>query len=200
MPPELASGLELDGNPLHVLLLILAILSGTALLLGTLMNRPPALSTPRSAARAQASPPPAKPGDEQAVIMRKPPSRPLVNLRPASTAPSTAPHGVTAVGSKEARASLRRKGRPVRLRVAIGNPQEQSFLAWVTNRSRGGLGVVVTQEITAGTTLYVQAIDAPADSPWVEVLVRGCRPKGNRWLLGCMFRQELPVSVLLLFG
>jgi hypothetical protein len=32
------------------------------------------------------------------------------------------------------------------------------------------------------------------------VEVRHCRHKGDRWLAGCKFGQELPWSVLLLFG
>jgi hypothetical protein len=100
----------------------------------------------------------------------------------------------------EQRTSVRRKGKPVRILVFSGDPSETPLRAWVVNRSRGGVRIVSTKQFAAGAVLAIRTIDAPEDIPWVQVEVRNCRPKGPRWALGCKFLEQLPWSMLLLFG
>jgi hypothetical protein len=87
------------------------------------------------------------------------------------------------------RAGTRRKGRPTR--VWLRADEEEPFLCWVTDRSRGGLAIVVDRLVPIGTPISVLPADAPADSPWPTLEVRNCRRKGNRWQLGCQFTGEV---------
>jgi len=100
---------------------------------------------------------------------------------------------------RERRASVRRKGNPIGVIILAGEsaPAEPGL---VIDRSKGGLCVTMSQPVPVGTTLQLRACQAPEDTPWIPVLVRHCAAKGDRWHLGCQFTQELPWSVLLLFG
>jgi hypothetical protein len=61
---------------------------------------------------------------------------------------------------------------------------------WVADVSRGGLGLVALRALPVGTVLRVRATQAAEAVPWVEVCVRSCRRKGQRWQLGCRFHGE----------
>ena len=103
-------------------------------------------------------------------------------------------------GPKEKRASLRRKGKPVRILIADAECVAAPIRGWVVDRSRGGLYLVVSQPMAVGMILSIRAAHAPETMPWVRVEIRRCRPKGNRWGLGCRFQRELSWGELLLFG
>jgi hypothetical protein len=70
----------------------------------------------------------------------------------------------------------------------------------VLDRSRGGLYLSVPHRIDVGSLLTVRTSDFPNDVASVRLLVRHCIQKGNEWRIGCQFVEELPWSVLLLFG
>ncbi len=103
-------------------------------------------------------------------------------------------------GTREKRASLRRKGKPVRVLMADAETTQEPTTGWVLDRSRGGLYLVVSEPVAVGTMLSVRATHAPDTMPWVQVEIRRCHPKGNRWGLGCRFKRELAWGELLLFG
>lgn len=99
---------------------------------------------------------------------------------------------------RERRNSLRRRGNPVGVLVLAGEGRAEPGL--VLDRSKGGFCLSVAQPVDVGATLRVRTCHAPDDVPWIDVLVRHCAQKGDRWHLGCQFAEELPWSVLLLFG
>jgi hypothetical protein len=71
---------------------------------------------------------------------------------------------------------------------------------WVTDRSTGGLAVVVGQPVEPGTILSIRTANAPDTVSWYQVEVRSCRPVEADWELGCQWVKAPPWSVLLLFG
>ena len=48
--------------------------------------------------------------------------------------------------------------------------------------------------------MFARAEAAPVGSPWVGVVVRHCRNRGDHFLIGCQFHTTPPWGVLLLFG
>jgi hypothetical protein len=101
---------------------------------------------------------------------------------------------------REKRSSLRREGNSVEVLVDGVTSLDQPIQGLVVNRSRGGLQLSLEQSVEVGSLLRVRPPTAPEDLPWVEILVRHCQARGDRWHLGCAFVDELPWSVLLLFG
>lgn len=100
----------------------------------------------------------------------------------------------------ERRRSLRRQGNPVTVRVTDAETLTPPYEGTVFDRSTGGLCLRVSNPVPPGTILCVLPIHAPEGLPWVRVMVRSCRPAAELWALGCEFIEELPLSVLLLFG
>ncbi len=98
------------------------------------------------------------------------------------------------------RSSLRRGGNPVPVMIRDDSAEAAPTDALVLDRSRGGLLVSVPQPISAGTLLSVRLPNVEEDDSWVQIEVRHCRQRDDRWLLGCAFRKEHPWSTLLLFG
>jgi hypothetical protein len=94
----------------------------------------------------------------------------------------------------------RRSGHAKRILLRVGRSGKVPLTCWVTNRSRGGLSIVAEQPFAPLTIVEVRPGDAPDDVPWVKLEVRSCRPKADRWYLGCRFTEELPWAVVLLFG
>ncbi len=105
-----------------------------------------------------------------------------------------------AAGKSRAERPLRRSGETIPAQVTIGNDDSQLIDATVVDRSRGGLGLALPQEVRVGSALRVRSMNYEESGPWVEVEVRHCRRRGDQWLVGCKFRQTLPLNVLLLFG
>jgi PilZ domain len=101
---------------------------------------------------------------------------------------------------KERRASLRRHGNAVPVAVTNPSSPEQPLGGLVLNRSKGGLQLSIKQSVPVGTVLGVRAAEAADDLPWVQVRVKRCREHDDSWILGCQFVEDLPWSVLLLFG
>jgi hypothetical protein len=74
------------------------------------------------------------------------------------------------------------------------------LLCWVTDRGRGGLGLVVTRLVPLGSPILVRPTDAPPGTPWAQLEVRNCRRKGPRWHIGCRYTEELPSMLRLQLG
>ena len=101
---------------------------------------------------------------------------------------------------RERRRHLHRRGKPIK--AALSNPagDQEPIPCWVTDRSRGGLGLITKQPLEIGARHEIRALQAPEGLPGVAIEVRTCRQKGRHWLIGCQFTDELTWSVLLLFG
>jgi hypothetical protein len=101
---------------------------------------------------------------------------------------------------REKRTWMRREGNPLEIQVADAARTQPPITALVLNRSRGGLLLSVPHPSDRGTNLSVRPPHAPDEEAWIHVQVRYCKQKGDCWHLGCKFTQQLPWSVLLLFG
>jgi hypothetical protein len=100
----------------------------------------------------------------------------------------------------EKRRSLRRHGPVVIVLISDALNPGKPLEGLVLDRSRGGLYLSVPHRIDAGSRLTVRTPDFPNHVASVKLLVRHCKQKGREWRIGCQFMEELPWSVLLLFG
>jgi hypothetical protein len=189
MPPEVATGLAPDGNPLQSLLVLLAILgAGGFIVIGLLGRQSPVSSPPTQS--------------------RKPPL--LGSARRKLTAESRSPRKSSFRGKRasrsagdapgEKRREIRRAGGVVSVLLKDLGAAEEAAEAVVLDRSKGGLLLSLDRALPIGRVISLRAVNAPDDLPWVNLTVRRCRKKGEGWELGCQFVDELPWSVLLLFG
>jgi hypothetical protein len=101
---------------------------------------------------------------------------------------------------RERRTSLRRRGAPVEVLVAAKEPGQEPAKGVVLDRSRGGLCLSLGQPAASGTTLRVRVASLADEMEWVQLEVRHCRRRDERWLAGCKFVENLPWTVVLLFG
>lgn len=103
------------------------------------------------------------------------------------------------VGSpSERRTSPRREGAPIT--VCITGPLVGTFEAAVLDRSVQGLGLSAPRPVARGAVLRIRPTNAPTSIPWIQVRVKNCRKRGQRWMLGCQFVETPSWDVLLLFG
>jgi hypothetical protein len=101
---------------------------------------------------------------------------------------------------REKRGSLRRGGNTVPVAVTFAESQAEPVEGNVLDRSRGGLRLALRQPVEVGKLLAVRAPHFPDDLASVRIRVRHCQQRGESWLLGCQFVDELPWSILLMFG
>jgi hypothetical protein len=128
---------------------------------------------------------------------RKPPPPPLP-APPKESAPQRNPFEPPSY--RERRAYVRRGDKPTKILISDANAAAEPFPGLVSNRSMGGLRLVVPRELEENMILSVRAADADASSPWVQVEVKWCRAQEGSWELGCQFVRTPPYSQLLLFG
>jgi hypothetical protein len=100
----------------------------------------------------------------------------------------------------EQRKAHRRGGNPVEVFVAIGEETTPTGRGWVVDRSVGGLGLNVAEEMKVGTHLQLLPVSAAGVTPWTEVEVKSCRAIKDGFEVGCQFVRQPQWSVLLLFG
>jgi hypothetical protein len=100
---------------------------------------------------------------------------------------------------QDRRTAPRRRGNRVEVYLTNEAKTEQ-VLAWVVNRSMGGVCLVVEQPLEEGTLLKVRPRGAPQTAPWLAVEIRSCRANGNDWEIGCRFLEAPQWNDLLLFG
>jgi PilZ domain len=98
------------------------------------------------------------------------------------------------------RRSIRRGGNAVPVVVSDILEPQQLIPGVVLNRSRGGLSLSVPQKLEVGRLIAVRTPDFPDCLASVRLRVRHCKEKGDKWQVGCQFMEELPWSVLLIFG
>jgi hypothetical protein len=101
---------------------------------------------------------------------------------------------------REKRKHPRREGAPMPVLLEGEGIEEVPIACSVVDRSRGGLGIVLDRRLEPGTLVTVRPVDAPEDVATVRVKVCTCRRRGRGWYVGCRFTEELPWSVVLLFG
>jgi hypothetical protein len=100
----------------------------------------------------------------------------------------------------ERRNGLRRSGSSIRVRVADAEYHEIG-MAWVMDRSTGGIGLYMEEPLEPGTVVRVRPEGAGDVAGWIPVTVRSCQKgEADFWKLGCQFERTPPWSVLLLFG
>jgi hypothetical protein len=102
------------------------------------------------------------------------------------------------------RRALRRAGPPTPIRVAASAQQgpdaPPADEALVLDRATGGLCFAVECPLPAGGEAFLRVEGSGPDFPWVAVCVRHCRDCGEFFLIGCQFRDKLPLNILLQFG
>jgi hypothetical protein len=130
----------------------------------------------------------------QAVVVA--PETPPPAEAPAPQGPDPFDHGSVT----ERRCSLRRKGSLVEVQVSDEPATREPVKAWVFDRSMGGLGLLLDDEVTVGTVLSLRARNAPRSTPWVQVAVRSCKKDSAGYEVGCEFLRTPPWNILLLFG
>lgn len=125
---------------------------------------------------------------------RKPEAPP--NLQRA-TEPDPFTHGSTG----DRRQSARRTGSP--LRILLKDPSEEKTI-WegiVTDRSIGGLRIMVQNSWPVNQVINVRVVDAPPTVPWLAVQVRRCTEMPDHmYEVGCQFIRTPPWAILLTFG
>ena len=78
--------------------------------------------------------------------------------------------------------------------------QEETFPAWVLDRSQGGLCLLVEQPVAVDCVLKVRPRTSNDPTHWVEVIVRSCRAVGIQYEIGVQFQQIPNWNLLLQFG
>ncbi|MGF1582192.1 MAG: PilZ domain-containing protein [Gemmataceae bacterium] len=70
----------------------------------------------------------------------------------------------------------------------------------VLDWSLGGLGLLLNEEVPIGFHFQLQPTISQAESPWVRVEIRYCRPRDDRWRVGCQFVEASSWEVMQMFG
>lgn len=100
----------------------------------------------------------------------------------------------------EKRQAVRRKGNPVSLSISDATARAIPWQGIVVDRSLGGLGLIVHNQVPVGTILSVRPAQSTTIFPWVQIEVRSCRQEGDSWVLGCQFVKVPHSSLLWHFG
>ena len=102
----------------------------------------------------------------------------------------------------ERRRAARRGGPPTGVRVAVVPTSEwvATSEGLILDRSADGLCVAVERPFREGDEIYLWSEGAASDFSWVAVVIQNCRDCGGYFLLGCEFRESLPLAVRLQFG
>ncbi len=102
--------------------------------------------------------------------------------------------------ANERRTSLRRTGKQIKVLVSGSGIEEPAEQAFVVDRSLGGICFVFSRELPENTMLNIRALEASADSPWVQVEVKRSERKDLDWEIGCQFVKDPTWASLLQFG
>jgi hypothetical protein len=121
---------------------------------------------------------------------------------PAPTAPApAASYDPFERGStSERRSTVRRQGNPVEVLVSDAEATADPSPGWVTDRSMGGLCLMLPEPRKSGEVLSLRPKSAPPGTPWVRLEVKTCKRGNDGCYLGCEFVRTPPWSVLLMFG
>jgi hypothetical protein len=103
-------------------------------------------------------------------------------------------------GPDERRRSVRRVGIPTAVQIIDPKKPKKKIGGYVLDRSSGGLRLAMEKPFSTGATLQVRPVNAPEESPWIDIIIRSCRDVGDYFETGGQFLEELPWHLLLLFG
>jgi hypothetical protein len=169
-------------------------------------------SVPRAPDRPRETVVPAKhvPSDSSAIKNHPAHSSPVTKGTNVTSPPCMVPH-LPSTGGRgqlrsgmfrraERRLALRRGSDPFPVQLNDASATGTPYRAHILDRSRSGLCIAVSNPVPAETILTVRSEVYPDTAVWVQIRVRHCRQKDNRWLLGCSFVSDQPWSVLLTFG
>lgn len=102
-----------------------------------------------------------------------------------------------APAAAEQRQDLPRSRRWHHLVFAHVDRPGQFCTGWVTDVSRGGVGVILFRRMAIGSVWKIQPTTAAESAPWARVQVRYCIPRArNTWSIGCLFLDDFRDSVL----
>jgi hypothetical protein len=99
----------------------------------------------------------------------------------------------------ERRSTPRRK----KLRhVVVTDPTDtvDAMLAWVVDRSLGGMRLLMDHPVEVGAVFHVRDLSAAPNIPSVEVRVQSVTHGEDGWELGCEFTRSPSYEALLQFG
>ncbi len=113
----------------------------------------------------------------------------------AGTVPST-----RADGLPERRQWPRQAGGSLALLLMDAEDPEQILEAILLDRSLGGLGVEVEDEVAVGRRFHVRPQEAAPEAPWALVEVIYCRRRGEHWRMGVQFVDASSWEIMNLFG
>jgi hypothetical protein len=92
------------------------------------------------------------------------------------------------VAAGDRRSIMRRQGLTAVL--VTGEDGRSPQRAHVVKRTSGGLRLAVNQTIPVGTTLRLRTCNAPANTPWADVLVVRCELADGRIEVGYQFQGQ----------
>jgi hypothetical protein len=118
--------------------------------------------------------------------------RPALTMQGTSRRPAEIP-------PKERRQSSRRAGNivSVQVRKAAGG---EMLSGWILDRSIGGLGLLMDEEVADDTVVFVRPTSAPEDTPWIKAESRYCVAIGSSYRMGCRFVTNPTWQQLRVFG
>ena len=87
---------------------------------------------------------------------------------------------------QERRRSPRRRGNPIPVILDAGN---ETFGGWVTDRSAGGLRLLVDQEVAVGRRFSVRSARDP-NALWIDIEVKHRLNESGGFSIGCQFIKE----------
>src|SRR5438094_1772893 len=101
------------------------------------------------------------------------------SFQPPASATAAQPDPFAYGSATERRASVRRKGKQIKVLISDAEALEQPTEGWVMDRSMGGLCLLVYQAMEVGTILSVRTASAPQTTPWIQVEIKSCRHNIN---------------------
>jgi len=117
----------------------------------------------------------------------------------AEGSPATALGNLDMHSARDRRADLRRRGNPIEVDLFDPTGKFPPLSSHVVDRSRGGIGLLLQQELPIGLVLNARPKTSSTNYS-VPIEVRTCRRGRDGWVAGCQFLQMPPWNVLLLFG
>jgi hypothetical protein len=100
----------------------------------------------------------------------------------------------------ERRRNSRRSGVPTSIQLVDPRKPKRVLEGFVLDRSSGGLRVASEKPFPTGAALQVRPTNAPAETPWVSIIIRSCKETGDYFEVGCQFQDEVAWHLLLMFG
>lgn len=96
----------------------------------------------------------------------------------------------------ERRTSVRRPGAGIKCRIENSIPTMGTLVGRVMDRSEGGMGLLLTEELPAGVVLFLHPEGAAENLPWIKLVVTHKRWDGCYWETGCRFEGKPARMVL----